>query len=143
MSVSINKEQENISGTYTSGTNGFFGDTAPQVVNTQSESSGNDAPRRSFGKRLGEFFYRSFHNGFVIKHRGEKIISVPLFFAVLIALASLEYVRPFFIILIAAMFFNVSYGFDGEQLGGSRINAVLDKIAEGISNFKRSLLHGA
>lgn len=110
------------------GNNGNFG-------GFDERKSGFD--RKSAREVFHNLFRKSLHNGIAVMYNGNEIATVPIIVCIILILSSCSSVL---LVMLIWMFFNVSYRFKGNELGGSKLNEVLDGVYDFVQNLKKSIL---
>lgn len=90
----------------------------------------------SFFKWLKEMLHKGNINLFVVKKRNENVIKLPVTILVLSLLLAFWVVIP---LLVVGLFFNFQYSFEGPDLGKTKVNQVMDDVAQAAENIKNDM----
>lgn len=97
--------------------------------------SGKKALQKVWDK-IVELFHKSLSNSFIVSREEKILVNVPVLVLILLALAAFWLTA---IALIAGLFFDLRYSFQGDELGRDSINSTMGKAADFAQEIVREM----
>lgn len=112
--------------------------TASRGESGNGTSTGKEVLQKIWDK-LVELFHKSLRNSFVVSKKEEVLVRFPVLILVLLALGAFWLTL---IILIAGLFLDLRYSFQGRDLGSDSINDTMSKATDFAQELVREVKEG-